>query len=126
MRFFLDHCVPAGVAVVLTNAGHEVIIQKDAIPTDSSDTLVAIASAVNEAILVSFDKDFKTIAARTHITHRQLKKLSRIQFRCKAPQAAIRLQIALPFIAMEWGIVQSLHDARMFVDIGDSYVRFNR
>ena len=83
MRFFLDNCVPDTVAQVLRGAGHEVILQRDAIATDSSDTLVAIASATNDAILVSFDSDFKAIAARASVSQKRLRKLSRIHMRCK-------------------------------------------
>jgi predicted nuclease of predicted toxin-antitoxin system len=117
MRFFLDHCVPASVADVLTNAGHEVIVQKTAIPQDSSDTMVAIASAANEAILVSFDKDFKAIATRFGVSQKRLRKLSRVAFLCSYPQASKRLEIALPFIAAEWEIAQKSTDTRMFIEI---------
>src|SRR5690242_16936420 len=116
MRFFLDHCVPSSVAHVLKDAGHEVILQRDAIATDASDTLVAIASAANDAILISFDKDFKSIASRFGVTQVRLRKLSRIQFRCLAPKAAARLKLALPFIQAEWEIAQQSSDTRMFVE----------
>lgn len=117
MRFFLDNCVPAAVAQVLRDAGHEVILQKDAIATDSSDTLVAIASATNDAILVSFDSDFKAIAARAAVSQKRLRKLSRIHFRCSYPQAADRLKKALSWVEAEWEIAQASPDSRMFLEI---------
>lgn len=123
MRFFLDHCVPASVATVLTNAGHEVIVQKTAIPQDSSDILVAIASAANEAILVSFDKDFKAIASRFGVSQKRLRKLSRIAFKCSYPQAAVRLKKAMDFIEAEWKLAQLSPDTRMFVEIQGAALR---
>jgi hypothetical protein len=123
MRFFLDHCVPVSVATVLTNAGHEVIIQKQAIPADSSDTMVAVASAANEAILISFDKDFKAIASRFGVSQKRLKKLSRIAFKCSYPQAAKRLEGAMGFIQTEWQISQDAPDKRMFVEIQGAALR---
>jgi hypothetical protein len=117
MRFFLDHCVPVSVAHVLREAHHDVIIQKESIPGDSSDILVALASAANEAILVSFDKDFKAIASRFGVSQRRLKKLSRIAFKCDYPKAADRLKVALPFIEAEWALATQSPDARMFVEI---------
>lgn len=126
MRFFLDHCVPTSVADVLRAAGHEVIVQKDAIPTDSSDVLVAVASAANDAILVSFDKDFKSIASRIHISQKRLKKLSRVSLRCSYSQAANRVRVALSFIETEWNIAQASSDKRMFIEIQNGALRTNR
>jgi hypothetical protein len=123
VKFFLDHCVPASVATVLTNAGHEVIVQKSAIPADSSDIMVAVASAANEAILVSFDKDFKAIASRFGVSQKRLRKLSRIAFKCDYPKAAARLQLALAFIEAEWKIAQATPDTRMFVEIQGAALR---
>lgn len=117
MRFFLDNCVPTAVARALTDAGHDVILQKDAIATDSSDTLVAIASAENDAILVSFDRDFKEIANRAAVSRRRLKKLSRIHFKCTPPQAADRLKKALSWIEQEWVVAEKSPDKRMFLEI---------
>ncbi|MEJ0028048.1 MAG: DUF5615 family PIN-like protein [Rhizomicrobium sp.] len=117
MRFFLDNCVPTAVARVLAEAGHEVILQKQAIAPDSSDSLVAIASATNDAILVSWDTDFKGIASRAGVSHKRLRKLSRIHFRCTEPQAADRLRKAMSWIEAEWAIAQKSPDKRMFLEI---------
>lgn len=105
------------MARVLRDAGHEVILQKEAIATDSSDTLVALASAANDAILITFDTDFKAIASRAGVSQKRLKKLSRIQFRCTEPQAADRLGKALSWIEAEWEVAQSSPDKRMFLEI---------
>jgi len=84
---------------------------------------VAIASAANDAILVSFDKDFKAIASRFGTSQARLRKLSRISFRCAYPQAAKRLEVALSFIEAEWEIAQASADKRMFVEIQGNALR---
>lgn len=117
MRFFLDNCVPVAVARVLEDAGHEVILQKQAIATDSSDLLVALASAANDSVLVTFDSDFKAIASRSGVSQKRLRKLSRIQFRCTEPQAAERLKKAMSWVEEEWKIAQRSPDKRMFLEI---------
>ena len=76
MRFFLDHCVPAGVGRVLVAAGHEVIVQKEALAINAPDPLVALTSAQNNAILVSFDRDHKALAHRMGVSNSRLKRLS--------------------------------------------------
>lgn len=122
MRFFLDHCVPASVGTVLAAAGHEVIIQKDAIPTNASDPIVALTSVVNDAILVSFDKDHNAIATRFGVSNRRLRSLSRIHFRCDYPVAAKRMQAGLTLIEHEWQLAQALNDSRIFIEIqGNGY-----
>ena len=64
LKFLTDNCVPDSVGRVLINAGHEVIFLRDILPTNSPDPLVASVAELNEAILVSFDKDFRTLAPR--------------------------------------------------------------
>lgn len=117
MRFFLDHNVPVAVAETLIECGHEVLIQKTMLPPNASDPVVALTSSLNDAILISFDKDHKAIANRHGIANKQLKRLSRIHFRCDYPEAAKRIKEALSFIQHEWDLAQQSTDPRMFVEI---------
>jgi predicted nuclease of predicted toxin-antitoxin system len=39
LRFFIDHCVPTSVVEMLREAGHEAILLRETIPTNSPDTL---------------------------------------------------------------------------------------
>lgn len=123
LRFFLDNCVPDSVGSVLRDAGHEVIHQRDVIAGDSPDMLVALTSAENDAILVTFDKDFKTIASRFRVSNRRLRKLSRVDFTCSEPQAAERMKIALSFVEAEWRVSKKSRDRRMFISIGTNVLR---
>ena len=113
----MDHNVPVAVAETLTECGHDVLIQTSVLPQDASDPVVALTSSLNDAILISFDKDHKTIAHRHGIANKRLKKLSRIHFRCAYPEAAKRIKEALSFIQHEWDIAQKSSDPRMFVEI---------
>jgi len=117
LRFFLDNCVPDSVGRPLTSAGHVVIYQRHAIATDAADILVALASVENQAILVTFDKDYKAIASRFGISHGRLRKLSRIDFSCDEPIAERRIREGLSFIEAEWSLCQKATDRRMFVRI---------
>lgn len=94
MRFFLDQCVPDSVGKVLEAAGHEVIYLREALAPDAADPIVALAAAENDAILVSFDSDFKWIVSRGNVSNRRLKKLSRISCKCGYPRAAERIEKA--------------------------------
>ena len=117
MRFFLDHNVPVSVAAVFAAAGHEVIVQKDAISPDSEDPVVALTAAENAAILVSFDKDFRALAGRLGVGNKRLRRLSRIQMRCKEPDGARRLKEAMSLIEHEWDLAQRTPDKRVFIEV---------
>lgn len=106
-----------GSAGCFEAAGHEVIYQRQAIATDATDIVVALASAENDAILISFDKDFRVIASRFAVSNRRLRKLSRIHLRCRESDAAKRVLQAMSLIEAEWTIAQQNPSGRLFVEI---------
>ena len=61
LRFFADHCVPSSVIRMLSNAGYEVLLLRDYIPTDSPDSTVIEKAQEIEAILLSLNGDFADI-----------------------------------------------------------------
>jgi predicted nuclease of predicted toxin-antitoxin system len=63
MRFFTDQNVPDAVNRFLISQAYEVVALREQIPTDSPDSLVAAVAEANDAILVTFDPDFKAIAS---------------------------------------------------------------
>src|SRR4029078_7358571 len=117
MRFFLDHGVPVSVADFFVAANHEVIILKDALAPTSEDPVVALTAAENAAILVRFDSDFRAIAGRLGVSNNRLRKLSRIQMRCKEPEGVRRLKEAISFIEHEWALAQRRPDKRIFIEV---------
>ncbi|HVC53712.1 MAG TPA: DUF5615 family PIN-like protein [Stellaceae bacterium] len=124
IRFFVDHCVPDSVGRVLRKAGHEVILLRERIAPDSPDPLVAAVSEMNNAVLISLDADFRSLAPRVPKGQRQrFRKLSRIGLRCKAPRCAQRLAVTLSLIEHEWTVAQASPDKRMIVEIGETFVR---
>lgn len=122
----MDNCVPDPVGHFLMSEGHEVIFQRNSISADAEDKLVALAAVENDAILISSDKDYRAIASRFHISHRRLRKLSRIQFRCAETKHVERLRVGLSLIQFEWELCQNASDKRMFIDIMDSVFRVIR
>jgi predicted nuclease of predicted toxin-antitoxin system len=122
IRFFIDNCVPDSVADVLRNAGYEVILLRDSIAPDSPDSFVAAVAELHGAILVSYDKDFRSLAPRIGVGQRRF-RLSRIGFKCSEPHAARRLESALSLIEHEWTLAQSAPDKRIMIEIGPTYIR---
>lgn len=128
MRFFLDEGVTRAVGRFLAAQGFEVIYLEDKIAKGSPDSLVAAVSEANDAVLVAFDSDFKSLATRAGVGRQRFRKLSMVRFeKCRESRAVERLEKALTLIAHEWEWGQ-VHggDRRMFVVIQSETIRTHR
>lgn len=127
MRFFIDQCVPESVAKVLEKHGHDVIRLREKIAPNSSDTLVAAVSESNNAILVTMDGDFKSIASRAGIGSSRYRRLSLLRFeKCRESKMAERLDDAMSLVEHEWAFGSGRRDRRMFVVITNATIRTHR
>ena len=126
MRFLLDENVPNSVAAVLEDHGHEVSSVRDIMPVASPDPVVATISEERDAILVSHDKDFRSIAPRVHMSRARFRRLSRIALKCNEPQDAQRVEKAMSLIEAEYEIARQSEDSRMIITIANGYIRTER
>jgi predicted nuclease of predicted toxin-antitoxin system len=127
MHFILDENVPMAVADMLIRHGHVAEFIRDYVPPGSPDPLVATISQALNAVLISFDGDFQTIAPRIpHGQRTRFRTLSRIWMRCNEPDAADRLEQALSLVESEFALAQQRSDKRMLMRVGTSYLRTDR
>jgi predicted nuclease of predicted toxin-antitoxin system len=126
LRIFVDQCVPQSAGIVFREAGHEVVFLRERIPVDSPDSLVAAVAVSHSAILLSMDADFRKIAGRHGVSSASLRSLSIIKLSCRESRAGDRIRDCLGLIEYEWTAGQSRRDRRLFMEIGDSFVRSNR
>lgn len=127
MRFFLDEGVPHSVGRFLEEQGFTVIYLEDKLAKGSKDTLVAAVSEANDAVLIAFDADFKSLASRNGIGHKRFRKLSLLRFeRCRESRAVERLAAALSLIKHEWEIADQQRDRRLFIVVTADTIRTNR
>lgn len=125
MYFMLDENVPQDVADMLIAHGHRAEFIRQYVVPGTPDQIVATASQELEAVLVSFDGDFETIAPRVPKGQRnRFRRLSRILMRCGEPQAALRLSRALDFVEREFDLTTPSTPMRL--TIGKSYLRTDR
>lgn len=61
LRFFTDHCVPTSVLETLQGGGHEILVLRQHMPTNSHDADVIAKAQESDAILVSLNGDFSDI-----------------------------------------------------------------
>lgn len=127
MRLFIDHCVPESVAKAFETHGLTVVRLREKTAPNSPDTLVAAVAEANNAVLVTMDGDFKSIAARSGIGQRRFRRLSLLRFeKCRESQAAQRLETAFSLIEHEWQVGNRASDRRMFVVITGETIRTHR
>jgi len=117
IKFFVDQCVPDSVGRLLRDRGYDVTFLREVLPTDSPDPIVAATCEQNNAVLVSFDADFKTLATRLGVGKRRFRRLSRISLQCREPESARRIQDALPLIEFEWRHAGRGKDKRILIEI---------
>ncbi len=123
----LDENVPASVADMLLGFGHTAEFIRDHVPPGSPDPVVATVSQELDAVLISFDGDFRRIAPRVPYGQRtRFRRLCRIWMRCNEPQAARRLEGALTLVEAEYELAQTRSDMRMLVWIANGYIRTDR
>lgn len=106
---------------------HTVVLLREIMPADSPDPVVAAVGDMDEAILVSCDHDFDSIAPRILKGMRaRFRRLSRIAIRCPEFHAARRIEEAMEFIELEYRTAQVRPDKRMFIEIQTTGLKTNR
>ncbi|OEC94397.1 DUF5615 family PIN-like protein [Rhizobium sp. YK2] len=118
MRFLLDENVAKSVCDMLIENGHEAEFVRDLLPAGSADQLVAALAEAQRSILVSHDKDFRSIAPRIPDGQRaKFRSLSMLRLMCPEFAAAGRVKHCLPFIELEFAESAKRHDTRMIVEV---------
>jgi hypothetical protein len=118
--------VPLSVGRTLEELGHEVIYHHEALTKSASDLLVCAASEANSAILVALDADIRKIAQGYGVSRSRYKRLSVLKLNCFEPHAAERVRTAASLIEHEWLSSPDPKGRRIFIEIGESYIRTNR
>jgi predicted nuclease of predicted toxin-antitoxin system len=126
LRLIFDQNVPESVVGFLEGRGHEVQRARDLLLAQAPDEVLAAVGARNEAIVVSWDKDFKVLASKMPSgTKTRFRKLGRINFQCKESQGRTRLEQVIELVDFAYARAQERADKRFIAIIGASFVRFD-
>ena len=124
MKFILDENVPVSAREALEDGGHTVELIIDHTARGSTDPVVATVSEHLDAVLVSFDGDFRKIAPRAPWGARsRYRKLSKIWLQCTEYQTKTRLGKAMSLIEAEYEIAQNSGDTRMHIWLSNNYIK---
>jgi predicted nuclease of predicted toxin-antitoxin system len=123
MRLLIDENVPDSVSKFLRERGHEVDLVRDSLGQMTPDEFVAWVGDDLGAIVVTIDKDFKSLVSRMPtFGRRRFSALGRISLRCRETQALSRMQEFIEEIEREYDRLQGRSDKRLIVEItGSSY-----
>jgi predicted nuclease of predicted toxin-antitoxin system len=127
MRLLIDENVPDSVSKFLRERGHEVDLVRDSLGQMTPDEFVAWVGDDLGAIVVTIDKDFKSLVSRMPtFGRRRFTALGRISLRCRETQALSRMQEFIEEIEREYDRLQGRSDKRLIVEITVSSYRIIR
>lgn len=125
MLLLIDENVPASVAKVFADRGHDVRLVRDLFPAGTPDPVIATIGDRLSAIVVTWDKDFDRIISRVPEGNRaRFRKLGRISFRCNEVRGKALLQKWIEMIEFHYEHCMQDPDLRMIVQIQESGTKF--
>jgi len=121
----IDENVPASVAALFAERGHEVRLVVDLFPAGSPDPVIAAMGDRMAAIVVTWDRDFDQLVRRIPKGNRGLfRRLGRISFRCNEAQGRRLLERWNQMIEYHHDRAWRDQNFRMIVQIQDSGAKF--
>jgi predicted nuclease of predicted toxin-antitoxin system len=122
----IDENVPASVAAVFVERGHEVRLVRDLVPAGTPDPVVAAVGDRLSAILVTWDRDFESLIKRIPEGNRtRFRRLGRISFRCNEVRGKELLLKWIDYIEFHYHRAAGGADIRMMVQIQESGIKFS-
>lgn len=100
---------------------------REVLPTDTPDPIVAKTAQDCDAILLTHDGDFKTVAPRIAVGQRaRFRKLSKVHLNLEHARSAQRLATAIGLIEFEWIAAQERPDKRIHIAIQLAVIKSHR
>jgi predicted nuclease of predicted toxin-antitoxin system len=127
--FLTDESIPDSVGDVLQEHGFNVYRTRDLVAPGTSDAIIARLSDERGTILIVNDRHYKgnfSPMTRSAISLRRLRRLHRIEMRCREVHMARRIEELLSATEFEYARFQEREDKRMYLEIGESFWRSHR
>lgn len=104
IHFLLDENVPVAAAEPLRASGHNVIHVGGAVGASTPDQTLAEIAETHGLIVVTFDRDFKTLIRQMPegSRGRMERSVGRISLRCTEPEARGRIELLMRVIEFHY------------------------
>ncbi|MBI4321048.1 MAG: DUF5615 family PIN-like protein [Chloroflexi bacterium] len=121
MLLLVDECVPVDVGRVLAGRGHDVRFVREYFGSGTKDPVISIGGDFMGAVVVTLDKDFRSLVKRVARGERQsFRKLGRISLRCSPVRATQRVKALAEWIEFAYLQAQKSSDKRMIIQITET------
>jgi predicted nuclease of predicted toxin-antitoxin system len=121
MRLLVDENVQNSVAEFFRSRGHEVYLVREVLVPATSDKALSQLGDLMGLIVVTWDRDLRTLAKRAPRGERQkYRRLGRISLRCNQSRVLSRIQQVIESIEFEHQQSLKQKDRRLFVEITES------
>jgi predicted nuclease of predicted toxin-antitoxin system len=120
MVLWLDEMVPRALADFFSERGHEVHLVRDHFAPSTKDPVVAAAVDEQGAVIVTWDKDFRSLALRSRREGLRYPSMGLIHLGCNVAKARTRLEKLIDLIELEYERAQARSDSRLLIHVGDN------
>lgn len=119
MTLMLDEGVSTSISDVFKDRGHSVSYVWEHVARSSPDHLIAVAADQLSAVVVSWDKDFRSLIKRGPSKGGKIHyaQAGRISFRIPEVGAETRLKDEISIIEQAFTVRQGMTDKRLIVEI---------
>ena len=125
MLLLIDENVPQSVAEFLARRGHEVRYVQKLFPRGTPDPVIAAMGDRLSAIIVTWDRDFKSLIKRIPEGNRaKFRSAGRISFSCNEAHGRRLIERWIAMIELHYAQAAEQSDTRMIVQIQESGIKF--
>jgi len=126
-RLIIDENVPAAMTTFLVERGHEVLNLRTMFGVGMADEEIAAFGDWRDGVVVTWDRDFKTLVSRVSIGGRaQFRRLGRISFDGAPSKEIHRIRSLIRGIEFAYNDSLAQKDSRFIVDISETRLRLIR
>jgi hypothetical protein len=128
MRIVADQMVPDSISRFLRGRRHYVRLVREELTPTAPDLLIAKTAHLLGAVVITWNvKHFRRYLCRAPRGEAiRFRHAGLISMTCKEPRGPLRVEQTIEVIEFEFAHLQTRPDKRLFIEIGESWIRIER